>query len=300
MTWIRVDTALPRHPKVSRFAKAMGMSRHEAIGLLVDLWAWSVDYAEDGDITRYSGEELMTSLGAMPTAALVEIDLLQALEDSGLADRVRDKLVLHDWDAHQGQLIAQREKNRERQRKYAERRKAEKPLANALANTATNEHNEQNIQSERTKRPADRHDEYVVLEHEGLKPITEADCKRWRELFPDIDLDIELEKIYQYLESAPKSKKPKASLPRFAMNWLQRTQKEVDKEQHISKREQRKRAARQAELDEQMKELLTKREVSKEGIQQAKHELAKVFRPRDRDYDDWRKQLKGKREGNVV
>jgi hypothetical protein len=145
-------------------------------------------------------------------------------------------VTLHDWDEHQGQLVAQREANRERQRRYAERRKARKPLDSPLANTdsplanaptnadltpangATNERT--NEHNERTKRPADKLDTYVVLEFEELQPITEGDCKRYRELFPAVDLDIELEKIYLWLRSVSPSKRPKASLPRFAMNWL--------------------------------------------------------------------------------
>ena len=79
MVWIRVDTALTRHPKVIKFASAINASRHEAIGLLVDLWTWSIDYAEDGDLTKYTSAELLTALGAFQTSALIEIDLLEAL-----------------------------------------------------------------------------------------------------------------------------------------------------------------------------------------------------------------------------
>jgi hypothetical protein len=238
MTWIRLDCSLSRHPKVARFAKAMGIGRHEAIGILVDLWTWAVDYCDgDGDLSKYSSEEILTALGVGQQAALIQVDMIEALLTAGLLDRRGKRVTLHDWHEHQGQLVAQREKNRERQRRYAERRKEGKPLGNTLANALGNETltptdgatygrtDETDETDGRTVRPADKQDDYRVLEFEDLQPITEGDCKRYRELFPAVDLDIELEKMFVYLQSVSPSKRPKASLPRFALNWLQRASK---------------------------------------------------------------------------
>lgn len=280
MTWIRVDTALTRHPKIARFAKAMDMNRHEAIGVLVDLWAWSVDYAENGDLTRYSSAELLTSLSISGGLLPGEPDLLGALEESGLADRQDGTLVLHDWDDHQGQLIAQREKNRERQRRYAQRRKEEalanaaKPLDNGATNV-TNEHNE----------PTNVKPRGLMLEWDGLKPITEADCQRWRDLFPRLNIDVEVEKMRQYLEAAPKSRKPKASLPRFATNWLQRAQKEVDREQAVIDRDRRKQEQRQQEVAKQLEDLTATKTTSPEAIARAKQQFAGMFTPKPQKGD---------------
>ena len=253
MTWIRLDCSLSRHPKVARFAKAMGIGRHEAIGILVDLWTWAVDYCDgDGDLSKYSSDEILTALGVDQQAALIQVDMIEALLTAGLLDRRGKRVTLHDWDEHQGQLVAQREANRERQRRYAERRKARKPLDSPLANTvgplanaldnatltpangATNERTNDNEHNERTKRPADKLDDYRVLEFEDLQPITEGDCTRYRELFPAVDLDIELEKMFVYLQSVSPSKRPKASLPRFALNWLQRASKSETEDKPVA------------------------------------------------------------------
>ena len=121
MSWIRVDVALCRHPKVMRFGKLMGVSRHEALGMLLDLWTWATDYTENGDLTRYESDELMQLLGINQNAALIKTDLLEALVTSGFVDREGDNLLLHDWDMYQGQLEAQRKANRDRQRKYRQR-----------------------------------------------------------------------------------------------------------------------------------------------------------------------------------
>jgi len=293
MTWIRLDCSLTRHPKVARFAKTMGIGRHEAIGILVDLWTWAVDYCDgDGDVSKYTGEELLTALGVGQQAALIQVDMIEALLTAGLLDRRGKRLTLHDWDEHQGQLVAQREKNRERQRRYAERRKEGKPLAevfealanespnadltptNGATNVRTNVTNETN---ERTVRPADKHDDYKVLEFEGLVPITEGDCKRYRELFPAVDLDIELEKIYVYLQSAPPSKRPKASLPRFTMNWLQRANKDAEKDKPIADREQRRLDQRNTETQAQMEALADSKRASTATIREARKDMAEVF-----------------------
>ena len=300
MTWIRLDCSLTRHPKVARFAKAMNIGRHEAIGMLVDLWTWAVDYCDgDGDLSKYSSDELLTALGVGQQAALIQVDMIEALLTAGLLDRHGKRLTLHDWDEHQGQLVAQREANRERQRRYSERRKAKKPLANALPNAdsplanaspnadltpnngATNERtNVTNETNERTVRPADKHDDYKVLEFEALVPITEGDCKRYRELFPAVDLDIELEKMFVFLQSAAPSKRPKASLPRFALNWLQRASKDAEKDKPVSDREQRRLEQRNKETQAQLEALANTKRASTATIREARKDMAQVFDPR--------------------
>ncbi len=300
MTWIRLDCSLTRHPKVARFAKAMGIGRHEAIGILVDLWTWAVDYCDgDGDLSKYSSDEILTALGVGQQAALVQVDLIEALLTAGLLDRHGKRLTLHDWGEHQGQLVAQREANRERQRRYRQKKKGvplvdhpDIPAVDATltpsnvsgdapvtpSHGATYERtNVTNERNERTQRPANRHDDDVVLEHEALTPITEAECKKWRGLFPALNLDVELEKMRIYLESAPKSKVPKASLPRFAMNWLQRASQDAAKDQPIADRERRRLEQRNKEAQAQMAALANTKQASASTIKKARGDLAQIF-----------------------
>jgi len=291
MTWIRLDCSLSRHPKVARFAKGMGIGRHEAIGILVDLWTWAVDYCDgDGDLSKYSSEEILTALGVDQQAALIQVDLIEALLTAGLLDRRGKQLTLHDWDEHQGQLVAQREANRERQRRYRQKRKGDMgdtvtpsdatvTVTSPLPNGATNERT--NVRTyERTARPADKHDDYKILEFEELQPITEGDCKRYRELFPAVDLDIELEKMFVFLQSAAPSKRPKASLPRFALNWLQRASKDAEKDKPISDREQRRLEQRNKETQAQLEALANTKRASTATIREARKDMAQVFDPR--------------------
>jgi hypothetical protein len=297
MTWIRLDCSLTRHPKVSRFGKSMGVGRHEAIGILVDLWTWAVDYCDgDGDLSKYTSDEILTALGVGQQAALIQVDMIEALLTAGLLDRQGERLTLHDWDEHQGQLVSQREANRERQRRYRQKKRGV-PLADhpdiptvdatvtpsdaTVTVTSPSPHGatyeRTNVDDVRTQRPANRHDDDVVLEHEALTPITEGDCKKWRELFPSVDLDVELEKMRIYLESAPKSKAPKASLPRFAMNWLQRASKDAAKDQPIADREQRRLDQRNKETQAQIEALAESKGASSAAIREARKDMAQVF-----------------------
>jgi hypothetical protein len=53
MAWIKSEQALASHPKVHLLAKDLGISVPQAVGHLHLLWWWALDYADDGDLTRY-------------------------------------------------------------------------------------------------------------------------------------------------------------------------------------------------------------------------------------------------------
>lgn len=48
MDWIKVQVTLPRCPKVVKLAKLMGVSRHEALGMAVEWFAWLDGVTDDG------------------------------------------------------------------------------------------------------------------------------------------------------------------------------------------------------------------------------------------------------------
>jgi hypothetical protein len=115
--WVPVDTALRNHPKLIRFARRLGISRAQAIGHLVLLWTWALDYGSDGQLGNYEAEELAD-------AAMYEGDpaaFVAALAASGFTDGEGDALVLHDWAEYGGKLGTYRRANRERQARHRER-----------------------------------------------------------------------------------------------------------------------------------------------------------------------------------
>ena len=48
MSWIKVKVILPREPRVLKLAGLLGVTRHEALGLLVDWFCWLDGVTEDG------------------------------------------------------------------------------------------------------------------------------------------------------------------------------------------------------------------------------------------------------------
>ena len=116
-TWIRFDTTLTRHPKVIRLATQLGVPRHQAIGILCELWSFAINYAEDGDLSQFSDAEISYALeqNGNTVKALVAAGFI---EEDGNGGR-----HLHDWYEYQGVLIARRAENAKKQKRYRERKR---------------------------------------------------------------------------------------------------------------------------------------------------------------------------------
>lgn len=122
MAWIESHQTLGQHPKTRRLARYLGVSLPAAVGHLHYLWWWALDYAQDGDLSRYEPEDIAD-------AALWDDDaktFVEALIKSGFLDQVDDKLIIHDWDDYAGRLIDKRKANAERARKWREKKSNER------------------------------------------------------------------------------------------------------------------------------------------------------------------------------
>lgn len=114
MAWIESHQSLLKHPKISRFARILGINKAEAIGRLHMLWWWSLDYAQNGDLSGYYADEIAEASDWKEDSKV----FVSALIQSGFLDD--NPLRLHDWGDYAGRLIERREKNAERQRKHRE------------------------------------------------------------------------------------------------------------------------------------------------------------------------------------
>lgn len=104
MDWIKSYRQLARHPKIKRLARALYIPEPAALGHLHLLWYWAVDFAPDGDISKFDAEAI--AYGAAWEPADYDENrhnekpdaFLVALVDTGWVDEQADGIrVLHDW-----------------------------------------------------------------------------------------------------------------------------------------------------------------------------------------------------------
>ena len=126
MTWIPSHQSLREHPKKDRLAELLfngstpnDVADYAAAGLLHYLWYWALDYAVDGDLSKFSDRQIAKGCrwqGDPPT-------LVQALTGAGFIDEDRQ---IHDWHEYAGKLLERRERDYERVKNWRQK-KAKKP-----------------------------------------------------------------------------------------------------------------------------------------------------------------------------
>lgn len=160
--WIESHQSLRNHPKIKKAARLCGINEFEMIGRLHCLWWWALDYAPDGDVTKYNGEDIESAVdwNGTPYAfynALVDCGFNG---HCGLLEKIEDTIVIHDWHEYGGRLLEKREANAERMREkratHVQRTTAARAGATEQNNTIQNIQNIQNNTSaEKAPRPRD-------------------------------------------------------------------------------------------------------------------------------------------------
>lgn len=127
MAWIELHQTLAAHPKTKRLARRLGVPVPFAMGYLACLWCWCLEYAQDGNLSRFDAEELAEA--AMYVGDPCEFTA--ALFDVGFTEQGENGLQLHDWHDYAGRLVGRRAANAERMR--AARSKHVQSTCNARA-----------------------------------------------------------------------------------------------------------------------------------------------------------------------
>ncbi|MDB5046970.1 MAG: hypothetical protein JWO30_41 [Fibrobacteres bacterium] len=106
MAWIEIHQNLPAHPKLIRLAAVLKEPPEQALGRLVKLWLWALDYADNGDLSRFGAVEISAACAWSKDSEI----LLKALQDTHWLDG----MAIHDWMDYAGRLVEKRVANRER------------------------------------------------------------------------------------------------------------------------------------------------------------------------------------------
>lgn len=111
MAYIESHQELGRHPKTKRLARQLGISIPAAVGHLQFLWWWAMDYAQDGDLSRYDSDDIADA--AMWDGAEAAT-FVEALAAAGFLDGDGECWSIHDWADYGGKLLVRKRRNAER------------------------------------------------------------------------------------------------------------------------------------------------------------------------------------------
>lgn len=107
MSWIESHQELASHPKTRRLRRLLGCSLPETIGYLHMLWWWTLDYADDGDLSAYEPADIADGCCWEGDP----VTFWNCLLSAGFID---DDSRVHDWHDYAGRLVVKREANRSR------------------------------------------------------------------------------------------------------------------------------------------------------------------------------------------
>jgi len=138
MAWVSVHDGVVDHPKTRKLAALLGCTRHEAIGILVSLWQWSLHNADrDGVIQNATEDDIADGIMYRPSSGMSagqsdghsmksSRKLLNSLVDAGWIDVGNDDVfILHDWDEWQTEWFKYLDKlDADRRRKRDTRERA--------------------------------------------------------------------------------------------------------------------------------------------------------------------------------
>lgn len=107
--WIPAHLDLGRHPKTKKLARALGCKLPCAVGHLFYLWWWAMEYAPDGDLSRYDDADIADGIQWEGAPS----ELIAALTDTGW---LNDDRTLHDWNEYGGRVYEEHQRRAERAR----------------------------------------------------------------------------------------------------------------------------------------------------------------------------------------
>ena len=113
MAWTKMDTTLFRNRKLKRLARLLKLDIPHAMGHLAMLWANVLDMADDGDISKWSKEDIAEYAGWSGDPALFYSAMVNG--GDGFIDERDGRLIIHDWWTYAGAFLTSRyQKNKPR------------------------------------------------------------------------------------------------------------------------------------------------------------------------------------------
>lgn len=144
MNWIKINTTLPRNPKILLLGQHLGISRYEALGLAVEWLAWLDGITANGETglsadlmdrlfyTEFLSQKNVTSVTDICDTCHTNVTKLShALSQIGWL-QVDENGIIHvlDFEKHNGETAKKRAEAAERQRKSRSAKLSQKNVTN--------------------------------------------------------------------------------------------------------------------------------------------------------------------------
>lgn len=123
--WIEYHTALRDFWKIKRLAAILSVPYPHALGLVSCLWTWAAENKPDGNLKKFSDEELAeaSKWDGQTNGFVGHLKACELLDADG---------GLHDWQQHGIRMLLN---SRERQQAYRERETIRRRTKQRAANT---------------------------------------------------------------------------------------------------------------------------------------------------------------------
>lgn len=122
MLWIKSYQATDRDPQTRKFCRLTGLDIPRAVGSLHMIWWWALDWAPDGNISKFEPVDLADAahFDGDPAA------FFDALVQSGYVSKTLEGHEIVDWHNIGGQVIEGRKKAAQKKAKQREKAAAKK------------------------------------------------------------------------------------------------------------------------------------------------------------------------------
>jgi hypothetical protein len=121
MAYVEAHAALREHPKTKRAARLLGVTPVAIVGHLLFLWWWCQDYAQDGNLSAWSAEEIAEAASWPGDPSAFVESLLNCGQPGFLEIDNEGALLVHDWLKYGGKLFKTRQQGAARQANWRAR-----------------------------------------------------------------------------------------------------------------------------------------------------------------------------------
>ncbi len=134
MAWIKSFSEIGNHPKTRRLSRLLKIPAVHVTGHLHFFWHWCMDFAKDGDLSRYAADDIADAVEweGDPKA------FLNSMIQCGFIDDIDGKLKVHDWDDYGGKYLLEKQRDAERKKKPSCAKQPKKSMENTDGNKTSN------------------------------------------------------------------------------------------------------------------------------------------------------------------